>query len=269
MNWGRAKTILIIVFLIIDIILLGLFSYINNEINYIKTDTVKEAAAALKKHDIKISEDIVPKKRIEKKILNYENVLYNHEKALKRFLGEGYELFEETQNEKTYKKNNLYMTLSDGKMLLLKERNKNSAKSFDEIKKQVIADLEKFGYKKKEIGFENVSIKDGVCKFTVYQIYDKKKVYGTQMVTTADKDGILTLSGRCFSFTDAEDTNEMMTDVTTSLCDMLYEPSYKGMEIKDIEVMYYISPEYMDASNVSVYPVYVIKNSKKQEIILN
>lgn len=268
MNWGRVKTILIIMFLTIDIVLLGLFFYINNDINYIKKDTVKETINVLKKHNIIISEEIIPKQRVEKKIINYENVIYTPQKAAQRFLGENFETISENESGIIYKKGSMFLTLSDGKMLLENRRNKNIAQNFDEVKKQVLNDLETFGYKKNEIGFEKAVTKEGICHITAYQTFDDKKIYGTQLIITADKDGILTLEGKCFSFTDKENTKEKLKDVTTVLVDMIYEPSFKGIEINKIEVIYYINPEYIDASNVLAYPVYVIKDTDGREFIL-
>jgi len=268
MNWGRAKTILIVMFLAIDILLLCLLAVVNNDVAYIKEDTIVSTVSVLNSRGINISKEQIPKKRIEKTIISYENLAFSSSKAAECFLGEVYEVISDSDEEVKFKNSYKYVSVAGNEINYEVERNINPAESFEQIKETVLEELESFGYDEKNILFENIQMDSGVCHVSFNMTYEGKKVIGTEMNLKADLNGILNLSGRYFVFSDEEETSEMLVDVTSALIGMIYNPEYSGMTIQNIEVMYYIDSEYIDGSEVVAYPVYVVTDSENRQHIL-
>lgn len=268
MNWGRAKTILIILFLAIDIFLLCMLAIVDNDAGYIEKKTVDETVSVLNSHDIKISKETIPLKRTEKKIVSLENVISEPQKAAQRFLGENYEAMQSEHSEFFYKSGDTSLYITGNGVCVEVARDKDVAQSYEDVKNGLWRDLKKFGYREENIGFKDAYVKDGVCYIAAYQTFEDVKIGGTEMIIEADKSGILKLEGRCFSVTGAENTGENMVDVTSALINMIYRPEYFGMTVKDIEIMYYIDSEYIDGSAFSASPVYVVRDTKNREYIL-
>ena len=230
---------------------------VNHDAVYIKEETILSTISVLNNHGIGISKECIPKKRIQKNILSYENLAYANEKAAERFLGEEFET-ESDGDTLRYIQGEKSLTISGSEVLYENSRQIVAVESFEQTKKFLISDLKSVGYNENDISFENVKTENGICYATVCLLFDGKRVNGAEMNMEADAQGILKLGGRCFSLVNTKKTNEKMTDVTSALCSMIYNPDYFGIDIEKIEVAYYIDSEYIDGSDVAAYPVYAV-----------
>ena len=267
MNWGRAKTILIILFLSIDVLLLCMLYVESSDVNYIKDKTAEQTAAVLNSHNISISKKQIPLKRIDKTVLFYKNPAGEPETAAKLLFENDYKTILE-EGSSTYKKGTETVKIDGMKIFYENSRKTSPCDSFDEVKKAVFSDLERFGFKENQISIENARVKNGVCVAELKQKHEGLKVCGTEMTLEADSLGIKKLNGRWFNLERTENTSEKLPDVTSLLVNMIYNPDYHGLEIEEIEIIYYIDSEYIDGAEIYAYPVYVVKGTDKKQYIL-
>ncbi len=267
MNWGRAKTILIILFLLIDVFLFVLLSYVQNDVSYIKQRTIEETASVLNGHGITIACEQIPRKRMKNFSLQIENLLHNQELLAERFLGKNYNIISENEKTITYQNGKTTLLVSNDEFLLEKPRNIRKIYSYDEIKKVLYKDLKNFGYDDEDIGLKNYYIKDGVCYISAFHTYKGNRIQNSELLISADKDGILSLGGKCFLITDAHDTEENVVDVTSALIDMIYNSEYSGMVVKKVELAYRMNFEYESTSKASAHPVYIVTDVNNKEYI--
>ena len=263
MNWGRAKTILIILFLVIDLILLGSLCVVNNDVNNIKEKTALDTCAVLESHDIHIKRQQIPLKRVLNVLLNFENLTAFPEKMAERFLEKEY-----VQTETGYVKESESISFSEGKFFYENSRDIMPCESFNQIKKHIFKDMKKFGFKEKELSIGNAFVENGICYAQVLMKYDGKTVIGTEMNLEADLSGIRKLSGRYFDLKKAEKTGDKLTDITSLLCNMIYNPDYFGLEINNISDVYYIDSEYIDGAEVYGEAAYAVCADNGRLIIL-
>lgn len=264
MNWGRAKTILIILFLAIDVLLLCLLSVVNNDVNYINTKTATDAANVLNQHNIKVSKEQIPLKRSNKTVLYFENLAYRPEKLVKMLFGENYK----SNVSNVYESGTETVKAENSSILYENKRESMPCSSFNEIKKTVLSDLKKFGFKKNEVFFNKADIKNGICYIEIMLKYDDKLINGTELFLEADLHGIKKMQGRWFDLSKAEKTNEKLPDVTSLLVNMIYNPDLSGFEIKKIGVEYYIDSDYIDSAETCAYPCHVVRGKDNSQYIL-
>lgn len=263
MNWGRAKTILIILFLAIDLLLLGLLCVVNNDVNYIEEKTAQDTCAVLENHNIHITRQQIPLKRADNIVLNFENLTAFPEKIVERFLGDMY-----AETESGYVKESESISLKEGKFFYENNREISPFGSFNQIKKHIFSDMKKFGFKEKELSIGNGFIENGVYYAQVLIKYDGKKVIGTEINMEADAEGVRKLNGRIFDLKKAEKTGDKRTDITALLCNMIYNPDYFGMKIENISDVYYIASEYIDGAEVYAESAYAVCADNGRLIVL-
>lgn len=267
MNWGRAKTILIILFLAIDILLLCLLAFVKNDVDYIKDRTITETVSVLNNHGINVEKELIPRKRTDLEILNCKNLVYSPEEAAQLFLGEGYKEEQGSDGQIIFKKDSKTLCFAENKIYY--EHNREISECIDkEAEKAVVASLREFGYKRSDFFIENAYVDNGIYHAELTLSYNGRKIIGTEAVIEADNTGILKMCGVCFSVKETEKTDKKLTDVTSVLTGMIYEPAYFGKTISKIEVMYYIDSEYIDGAEVTAYPVYAVTDSENQRYIL-
>ncbi|MBE7027949.1 MAG: hypothetical protein E7407_02800 [Ruminococcaceae bacterium] len=267
MNWGRAKTILIILFLLIDMLLLGFLFVVKNGVNYIKEETARDTATVLNEHNIKVETEQIPLKRVDKKILYFENLACTPELAAELFFGKNYSV-SGGNDCKVYTSLTESVTIEKSTILYENNRKIIPCKSFDEIKKAVLSDLKRFGFNEDEVILKNNDIKNGVCSVQLIQRYDGITVNGTEMNVVADSSGIIKMHGRWFDLKSVENTYEKLPDITSILINMIYNPDYNGLKINDIKAVYYIPLQYIDGAEVCAYPVYEVTGDNNKQYIL-
>ena len=267
MNWGRAKTILIILFLLIDVLLLGFLFVVKNGANYINEETARDTTAVLNAHNIKVKKEQIPLRRVDKKVLYFENLAATPEKAAELFFGENYKASVENDC-KVYSNTEESVTIEKSTISYENNRKISPCNSFEKIKKAVLSDLKKFGFNEDEIILKSGDIKNGVCYVQLMQKYEGIEVTGTEMIIEADNLGIIKMHGRLFDLKRVENTYEKLPDVTSLLVNMIYNPDYNGLEIKDIKAVYYIPSQYIDGAEVCAYPVHAVTGDKNEQYIL-
>ena len=103
MNWGRAKTILIVMFLITDIFLLVVLMRTRIETYQIPQKTIAETVDILSANHIDIKKEQIPSKRVENQNIIMENFCQNPQEAATKILGQEAELVDSTPEQYVYR----------------------------------------------------------------------------------------------------------------------------------------------------------------------
>lgn len=269
MNWGRAKTILIVLFLVVDIFFLVLLSYVNHDVRYIKKTTISEVVNVLNSKNIEIKEEQIPQKRYTNKNVKIKNMLYNHKWVAERFLGDDYDVVTEDEKGSAFKKGDITLFVSENDFSLEKQRETKPVSSFDEVVSALYKDMKKIGYTSKNFGIKDYYIKDGVCHIAAYHMYDGLRIDSSKLIISADKSGIINIGGACLAQPEESVNDEKLPDITSVLVNMIYEPRYIGMKVEKAEIVLMADDKASDASQIVLHPVYVVTDNYNREYILN
>ena len=272
MNWSRAKTILIILFLALDVFLLCTLMQTRSVSMKIPEDIIQKTTHILQTNNIEIKPSTIPVVRgINRNIImkNYfeepelkaslmltqtmESVLFDaedheykfqNEKAVLHIKGTEFSYYLKTPSHTTTAPENTH------------------SKNVVEVIQNLLYDL---GFEKKSFELKLVSVDDGLYTCEAVPLYQSQKVYGMHMHITATLDEIVNLSGTWFEAKATEEfTDEKLLDVTTVLLDLMYTPEFAGIQIEKIELGYLAIEEYLSSREISAIPVYCIKHSENQ-----
>ena len=192
MNWSRAKTILIVVFLIADIFLFHV-TYKGN-VETTNTNSKSEIAMHLKEQGIKI-ESIIPDKGISCSLLSVKYKYFDENEALKTF-------FDSAQNVDIKRDDLKTVINSDGKLLEMKNNgevlylDKSMTKAEGEVlnERQALNKVEEFLDKLNininELYSSSKIVEDGYIKMKYTQGYKNMFLDNTYIEIKASNKGV-------------------------------------------------------------------------------
>lgn len=264
MNWERAKTVLIVFFLIINICFAIILIHMRYSDATLSEDTVKTTVSLLAQHGIVIKdENIIPKQKLKNQNYNLTTLMFTDKKMLKNWLGEGYQLLNEDSQEYhfTYQNANKRLSLNktgiefvnDKKLVLL------TKKSEKEIEEFLSAKLKEWDFDKKEYYFSNVWFENGLYHGIVSPLAGDTKILGIELNVSADKEALINVKGNYFTQDGQEEfTSNGLVDITAVLAKMVYLPQKPNSEITEISYAGYVSDVYLENKEVTAIPIYVI-----------
>ncbi|MBE7035825.1 MAG: hypothetical protein E7403_00865 [Ruminococcaceae bacterium] len=265
MNWGRAKTILIIMFLTVDAFLL--FVLLQTRLNYerLPKETVQKTVQVLRDKGIDIREETVPLKRAKNQNINMKNSFGNPIQAAEVFLGtyevklsddEKHEYLFENERA-TLRIKETYVTYQNKKNYVRYEQNEKADEK--NIKKW----LTELGFKTKEFAIVKGKQRDGLFCGQVVPVYKDIKMYGISMSIKTDKEAIVTMEGHWFSPQEAEVyEDEQLLDVTAVLAGLIHREDRWPKTVVSIENGFYMAGDYLDSREFVALPIYVITDER-------
>lgn len=87
MNWSKAKTILILFFLMVDSFLLYQIVVTNQDKNYVSDEVIKNTVTILEKNQINVAPELIPNKKGSVRLFESDNIISDYESFSKLFLG--------------------------------------------------------------------------------------------------------------------------------------------------------------------------------------
>ncbi len=271
MNWERAKTVLIIFFLIINLCFATILIYMRHSDATLSEDTVKTTVSLLAQHGIIIKdESIIPKQKLKNRNYNLTTLMFSDKKMLKSWLGEGYKLSgENTQEYKfTYQNANKRLSIdktgiefvNDKKLVLLDK------KSEKEIEDFLVSKLKELNFDKKKYYFEKVWYDNGLYHGIISPLADNTKIFGIKLNILADKEALINVKGNYFTHSGCEEfASDSIVDITTILAKMVYSSQKPNSQITDISYAGYVSDIYLENKEVTAIPIYVIECADGQK----
>ena len=258
MNWGRTKTILIVLFLIVNSLLFTTYILLEHSANSIDDQVIESTVTALSEHGIHISEELIRKKKYADYHVSMKSAASDKENTVKKLLGEKYE---QTDNFE-YRSGSAVVSISGSKIRYSNNRNVENIEA-DALShgtdKLAEEHLKQLGFDRKTYFMYNKHLENGILTFEIMPRYNEFKIEGVRLKAKADNAGILELEGTWF-YTEYADTSakETFCNVTSVLLEFMYQTNSAGKTIYRIEGCLYIPSEYMSAKTVMPLPVYII-----------
>ncbi len=259
MNWDRAKTVLIFLFLCINIFLLLVLLYTTQNTRVIPKDVIQTAITVLEQRGIAVSENVIPEKRFENASVDMKNIFSDPDVTAGRLLGENYSC-EETDSETRYNLDKKQMMPEEGSIQYRNEKNVQPVdeKNKKDILERVLTELEAMGISAESHFVLGESVTDGIYTVKLGPVYNRIPVRGIVLEVHSDAEAIIEMSGNWFEPKRKEvDKQEALLDVTSVLVNLIYIQDTDNIRITEIGYQYWVAEEYLGNKSVSAVPVYV------------
>ena len=252
MNWGRIKTILIILFLFTDSFLaLSLFSSNQKEIK-VSSEVIDASCEILEKHSISIDKSIIPSKIPSAPILQANNAITSYDEFAKKMLGDDF-----TVSENSYTSNRAELTFM-GDTFTFNSSEKPSATeniTQNNLQKAVFSRLETLGFDMSDAEAVSVSIKNGVCTMKILDYYNKLPVFSSELSVVATANDIISLSG-CWYNRKSSGQSNILKSTAAILVDFSAKfDGEKPAKISSVELGYSIFDSEVYHKSASLIPV--------------
>ncbi len=265
MNWGRAKTILIMLFLCVDIFLAIVLMQTRANVSTLSEETVAATVHVLEKHNISLDASAIPEKRVANRNVIMRNHFDDPVAVAKKMLDEfTVQKADEAKVDYQFESEEAFLKVSEARFYYSKLKKREPYKtgnepSPDSMAGKVLNELSKLGFDKKEMVITNARFENGIYHCYVLPTYDEASIYGIKMQVTADRQELLHIEGSWFSpeGTDRYDS-ESLLDITSVLTAMVYRDDFRGMNIKGLEAAFYAGGDYLQSREIEAVPVYVV-----------
>ncbi|MBE7015467.1 MAG: hypothetical protein E7417_01425 [Ruminococcaceae bacterium] len=252
MNWSRAKTILIFLFLCTAIFQFTVLSTSDKKANKISTDIITSTVEILKANNITVNEKLIPSKNYSLPLATADNAITDYNEFAKFVLGES--ITPNENNEFTsalgfirFYANRFNYTPSETNFLLLKA---------DSLSKDCEEYLNTLGLDTSDSS-ENQSKTGNQTEIILTNTVDGYPIFNSQIKVTVN-DGKLTNSqGTWFNVVD-KDSPVKLKSITSVLIDLLKENIQKPATIADIKLGYTIPESNVFQKSVILIPVWQI-----------
>ena len=252
MNWGKIKTILIILFLFTDIFMaLAIFSSNQKEIK-VPEEVIDASCEILKKHDISIDKSKIPSKIPSAPILQADNAVTSYDEFAKKLLGNDFTVSENTYTSKTAK-----LTFSGDTFSFESTKKPTATENLtqNKLQKAVFAKLETLGFDMSDASAVSASVKNGVCTMKILDYYNKLPIFSSELTVVATANEIFSLSG-CWYNRQSSGQSNILKSTAAILVD--FAAKYDGnvpAKIGSVELGYSIFDSDTYHKSASLIPV--------------
>lgn len=244
MNWPRVKTILIFLFLAVDLILLATIIVPSIGLSHIPQETIGHTVALLESRGISISEEVIPSRRESLGIVELYNLWPDRNNLAQNLIGTA-----ESSDGKTFINESKSLVLSGSEF-----EYKNSS-----AEKSIAHELIDMGIDVRDNLYEQ-----GESSLRSWQSVDGKKIFESE-IYASKTDSAVSISGY-WIFPDRENgiitnTPDTLIDVTGVLIDFISNPLRDdNIRITSVDLGYSTGSNYRDTTHklVSVSPAYKI-----------
>ncbi len=242
MDWNKAKTILIMFFLVINLALIFYITVDNRQAKKSEESVYSTVISLLDEKDIHIDKSLILKSnKGALKNIYVKNVISDYESFAKKILGD----YLVPLNENEYE-NDTGIIFFSGDCFSVKSKEGKYIKQA-ELNKDNITDI--ITEYLTDIGFEaaNAKIISSVSElgFTVYYypIIDSSEVFKTQLTISATDKGILQISGNWYNLHNKNTAAQNLKPIAGALIEYMNNHSSDGkINISDISLGY-MSPD--------------------------
>ena len=269
MNWGRAKTILTTMFLIVDIFLLFVLLQTRQNLTRLSTETILATSKILQNNNITISTETIPQKRAKNQNIIMRNFFEEPSEAAAKLLGTFETVIsDDEKHEYQFKSDNRELLINKNGFIYKNQKTPvlyevgETAKP-ETLQKEIKAQLKKFGFYEKETIIYDGYLENGIYYCQVAPLYKDMQIYGISMQIQADKEAILSMEGNWFQGikTEAYD-EEGLLDITTILSSLIYRQDHWPEQILQIENAFYAADDYLSSREIAVVPVYAVTDAE-------
>ena len=236
MNYGKAKKILIFLFLFLNLFLIFQLMHLSKSDTKLNPDSVEKTIALLKKNNISADKKDIPK---SVEILDYLE-LYNPMSDEKAFFSTL------SGKEKRMENNTFFLTES----IPIENENQSA----------ILSEIRKAGFKNNKYIFSHFITNDitGEKKYYFRQTYNDYPITGSYICASVSKNTITEISGSVYKALTVKYTDYQILSPLQILLDIGASYSGKGAEYKAFSQSYYISPDALSYTNLTAIPCNVL-----------
>ncbi len=258
MNWYRAKTILIILFLFSDLFLLGNIIISTRRLTAVAPEIIESTIQILKNNNISIEKESIPENILSLPYAEADNVIYDFNAFSRAFLGEGAKKTDEFLYESnsgtiqftgdgfTYKS----ISQSDSK----KTNEKDARATAIEFLKSKGFDLSNAEiYSEKYSDEFSITLKNKVNSLPLFNSVITTKISGTQ---------ITEVSGTWFNISHTKGQENELKTVTSALIDCIPSVTNVPAKITELTLGYTIPDVTLYHKSATLIPVWEIQDEK-------
>lgn len=264
MNNARAKTILIVFFLLTNIILLIMLLDSYNRFISIPEETIKTTADFLSHRGIQINEDLIPNKIGKEKIITVTNVIDTYENFAKKVLPDN-----PTIENGVYKNEsatvNFYgdrfrITFKDGISTSEKDRSpSDKARTY----------LNSIGINTNGAHITSNNNAEGLFSVTFSKSFYKKPFFDCTVTVELKGKSITSVHGCWFERTQAEQTVRLASAPSLLVSYFTKNPNYKDVKVTSLQSGYAISENGVFHKQVTLLPVYAVTTDTNEILYID
>ncbi len=270
MNWGRAKTILILLFLATDLFLMMVLMRIRMTSVKIPQETIEDTVGIMRDHQIEIEAQQISADRIKNRSMVMRNLFHEPETAAVMFLGETFKTI--TSDDEafmySYESSLGSLTIEENGFLYsraaqVKPYRVHPLPGSETVQSSVSEALQVLGFQKGSFKFENLREQEGVYYVEAVPLVGNVKIYGIRMHIAADTEGILTIGGHWFEAVGTEENEpEMLPDVTSVLTEMTLKHKIPAGKVLSVGFGFYADGDFLSSRELAAVPVYVVEDEQ-------
>ena len=263
MNWGRAKTILIFFFLLINLCLGGILIYMNQAEASLSDEVIKTTIQLLEQNNISFKEhSIVPKQKFPNQNITLSTIKFPDEKSTELWLGKDYKELEKNSalHHYVYVNNDKHLTIEKTRIHFTYDKTLVPLPLVTpkEIQSYLEKQLNLFGFHQNEYYFKKLWFENGLYQGIIAPYADDVRVIGVELNVAADSENIVYLSGNWFTDGGAEQlSDEGILDITAVMANLIYLDKEPPIVLEQIYCGAYVSKEYLNNKTVTAVPAYV------------
>lgn len=253
MNWSKAKTILIILFVATDIFLLA--SLISSSSPKTVPDEIIDASVSvLSTNEISIDKEIIPKKYQSMPYREADNVIISYDDFAKGILGEAF-----TKNsDGTYSNPIATLAFRENRFFYKTNAPYNDVLLDETTAQSMLFEfLDTLGFDLSSAHFDVIE-ESGIYTIQCQNYSGKTSIYNAKIVAKIHGDSISEISGTWFNVSGAKGADTEIKAVSTALVDFVSTQIQKPAIITKIELVYGIPIENSYHKSVVLVPSWCI-----------
>ena len=264
MNFARAKTIMIFIFIFVNIFLLIVYNLFVLQDKKIDKETL---ITVLANNNITVDETLINDDRVTLNGVEVINSANDKETIAKEFLGKKYE----KEKENTYKTDKARLTVANTSVELeIFSPSDRKYKDINELNagNKVIKTISGYGIEKFALDVYNSSENaNGDYHVTISYKYEDLPVFNHNLYAFASSKGLKNLKGSVISFNNVDDQEYIVNSVSEILLEFINNTDIKGgnepVVITDVNLGYYIPVNEFEASIYAIPSYEIILESGK------
>lgn len=273
MQWNRVKTILIVIFIIVNIYLL--IHYFNSSQNGISVSpsVLDDTVSILQNTNINIDKRIIPTTAPEIRVFDVTNFYGPKESLAQAFLGDGY--FKNDQS--VFKMENKTLWVNEGNFdLIVEQENDPDISSLNDLseescRKYADSIINEYKLDGNYAEFISSSVENGVRTLLYKQEFDEKIVVDTSLSIVINEKGMSKMQGRNWLGDTIYEGSFISTRTAVeALVNFANNPKIdKSMpiEITGIDQGYYFGVRAPESKTITAIPVWRITTKNNGEYI--
>ncbi len=263
MNWSKAKNVLIIFFLLINIALVTDIIYSSNKANIITPEIINSTVEVLAKNDISIDTGIIPSKTSSLPYIEVTNIITSPDEFAEQILGNGYSYNSENSE---YTKDDNRLTIVGDKFafypaspisgdLFADISDKNAVKKAVQVLSDYGINLNKY--------VSYVESADGVYNIYLTKKVKSKLLFDSKIYISATNQGISHIEGTWFNETNYNSYKNkiQLNNITSVLVEFILNEKrpQSAITINDLQLGYSLGDDNIYHRTMVLIPAWKIQ----------